>query len=218
MDVTASIREIAGSYGSSFSMRKDNFSAQKTLDFAEANTLSDATRVRVISLPHSLNYKGDSGLFGAENYFLKIEVNLDRTVEPLLTAENYVQYKRDESAEEADSNYNTAFLSNDQEQDPTFFTAAEVDMWTVDSKPKNLAVVEIDNNKGGNAYQNIWIDVTLYSKGKKPVEKLYIQEDDFFYVGVHARNTRRLPYDFDIDMGLTVVSASNADARYVNKY
>lgn len=69
---------------------------------------------------------------------------------------------------------------------------------TLDREPNTYHQITIENNLGGNKYQNIWLDISLLDKNKQTAAELTIKGGDFFYVGVHSRNTKRLPYDFDV--------------------
>ena len=71
---------------------------------------------------------------------------------------------------------------------------------TLDREPNTYHQITIENNLGGNKYENIWLDISLLDKNKQTAAEVTIKGGDFFYVGVHARNTRRLPYDFDVNV------------------
>jgi len=46
---------------------------------------------------------------------------------------------------------------------------------------------------------------------------MYLPPNDYFYIGFHARNTRRLPYNVECFIGVGYVSAKDVDPRYVAK-
>jgi len=58
--------------------------------------------------------------------------------------------------------------------------------------------ITIENNDGGNKYENIWLDIGLLDSSRKTASEITLKGNGYFYVGVHSRNTRRLPYDFDV--------------------
>jgi len=55
----------------------------------------------------------------------------------------------------------------------------------------------------GNIYIDNWLEPMLYTRERKMwgYDKMYIRPKDFFYVGVHARNTRHLPYNIEVIVG-----------------
>ena len=69
---------------------------------------------------------------------------------------------------------------------------------------KGYFSVELINKKTGNKYNDCWLDVRLYTRNREehPYEKMYVRQYDQFYIGFHARNTRRLPYDVECIVGL----------------
>lgn len=57
--------------------------------------------------------------------------------------------------------------------------------------------IELKNLKTGNIYIDSWLDVRLYNKYREehPYDIMYIKQNEMFYIGFHARNTKRLPYN-----------------------
>jgi hypothetical protein len=68
--------------------------------------------------------------------------------------------------------------------------------------------VELINNKTGNKYNDNWLDVVLYSSSKQalPSNTVYVKPQDTLYIGLHARNTRRLPYNIKVNIAETLIS------------
>ena len=141
MDVTDEYLKHVAHYGGSESMRKEYYAAQKTLNYGTAGTIDKADNLTVISAPQTINYKDDIGLFGLENYYLKVFIDMDPNVG-----------------------------------------------W----------LVSLENNQAGNKYESVWLDISLLDSNRKTAADLKVKGGEYFYVGVHSRNTRRLPYDFDI--------------------
>lgn len=47
---------------------------------------------------------------------------------------------------------------------------------------------------------------------------MYVRMNDFFYIGFHARNTKRLPYNVSLVVGEEYVSGLDTDQeRYANR-
>ena len=62
---------------------------------------------------------------------------------------------------------------------------------TLDREPNTYHQITIENNLGGNKYENIWLDISLLDKNKQTAE-VTIKGGDFFYVGVHARKHKAI--------------------------
>ena len=69
--------------------------------------------------------------------------------------------------------------------------------------PNPLVRVDLTNLKTGNKYIDAWFDTRLYTKDKKEYEYevMYINPKSYFYIGFHARNTKRLPYNVRMTVG-----------------
>ena len=63
--------------------------------------------------------------------------------------------------------------------------------------------VDLTNIGVGNIYIDNWLETMLYTREKKMwgYDKMYIRPRDHFYIGVHARNTRHLPYNVEVTIG-----------------
>ena len=85
--------------------------------------------------------------------------------------------------------------------------------------PDSYVSVDLENLKTGNKYIDSWFDVRLYSKTREehPYDKMYVRMNDFFYIGFHARNTRRLPYNVKCVIGREYISGLGPEGmRYRN--
>lgn len=166
MDVSEEIRNNFKKYGAGPSTEKKYLAATKSINFATGGSIHKAETFTVDKAPATVNYKDEFGLFGIENYYVKIEFKDERTATPL--------------------------------------------------EAGHLYKVELKNNYSGNKWQTIWVDIALYGKDRKTKDYLYIDRNDYFYVGVHARNTRRLPYDFDIEIGYETKEKSSIQSQNLN--
>ena len=80
--------------------------------------------------------------------------------------------------------------------------------------------VDLENLKTGNQYIDSWFDVRLYTRDRKehPYNKMYVHLNDVFYIGFHARNTKRLPYNVSCDVGQQYIPIELLeDERYLNR-
>ena len=124
----------------------------RPISFPNGPTWQTAALQTIGAIPVTMHYQDDVGLFGAENYFLKVETNITES---------------------------TLFLDSDN------------------------VVNGYENVKSGNIYLDSWLDVRLYTSEREEhaYDKMYVRIKDYFYVGVHARNTRRLPYNLFVEIG-----------------
>ena len=63
-----------------------------------------------------------------------------------------------------------------------------------------LVKIDLHNLKTGNKYIDAWFDVRLYKPNREehPYDVMYVDPKGFFYIGFHARNTKRLPYNVNM--------------------
>lgn len=68
---------------------------------------------------------------------------------------------------------------------------------------EELISVQIKNLGTDNKYNDAWLDTRLYSKDRleHPDDLMYVKKNDWFYLGIHARNTRRIDYNIEIRIG-----------------
>lgn len=205
MDVTAEIQRNNNIYGSSDYTGPHTLSASRSLNYAEGASIQKPQVENLNVIPFTFKYQDAVGLFGAENHFIRVNVNVDR------------DYSRGCFEEEW---YECAEITNVTE-DLDFYVEAEIDQTadpdTVNTYEPALIIpftpvpllydsyisVALKNLKVGNKYIDDWLDVRLYTKDREEFDGdyMYIHLKDYFYLGVHARNTRRLPYNIELTVG-----------------
>jgi len=213
MDVTDQMNALRMSMGASGSSRPEYLSPSKTLDFAKgSNSLTNASSTRITAIPQVLNYKDSVGLFGAENIFIKIDLDILNAVSIYAgggaTVNTYEPFKADFDNPDLDLYWEPAlmdfkldrFTENDYEP-------AQVEA-QLDAIAQPLISVNVQNLKTGNKYIDSWFDVRIYTKDRLEYayDFMYIPPDSFFYIGFHARNTKRLPYNVSMAVGAQFVS------------
>ena len=79
--------------------------------------------------------------------------------------------------------------------------------------------VSLSNLKTGNKYIDAWFDVRLYTKAREehPYDEMYLPVKDYFYIGFHARNTKRLPYNVECLIGTGFKTKNEIDPRLIAK-
>ena len=221
MDVTQQIdRQMIVSGGGS--SRPEYYSVNRSLDRSKgSNSLVNAESQLVTALPHSSNYKDSVGLFGAENIFIKVELdvqNVQAKEDTIITINGYTEciITEDKNSnmywDEAERDY-TLDLFIENEYEPAVFTNELTIL------PRSLVKVDLNNLKTGNKYIDAWFDVRLYQRNREehPYDVMYVPYNSFFYIGFHARNTKRLPYNVNmtVDGLYSEYSLTPAEKRYL---
>ena len=221
-DVTPQINRTNEIYGSSDNTNPAYNSANRSLNYASGGSITSPEKDRVTIIPYTINYKDTVGLFGKENHFVRVEVNINRDFafacfeEPgwecaMITPDDL----------EVFNTYYTGVL--DETKDLTTVNTYEPALLSrqgVANLPDEYISVDLENLKTGNKYIDSWFDVRLYSKTREehPYDKMYVRMNDFFYIGFHARNTKRLPYNVKCVIGREYISGLGPEGmRYTNK-
>ena len=211
--------------GGSGSSRPEYLSPSKTLDFAKgSNSLLNANATRITAIPQVLNYKDSVGLFGAENVFIKVDLDILNAVSVIggggAVVNTYSPFVVDFDNPDLDLYYDPAVMDFKQDQ----FTINDYEPAEIDSKLDTVAQplisVNVQNLKTGNKYIDAWFDVRIYTKDRQEYayDFMYIPPNSYFYIGFHARNTKRLPYNVSMAVGDQFVSGfdlTGEQRRYI---
>lgn len=223
MDVTQQINKqmITSGGGSS---RPEYFSVNKSLDRSKgSNSLMNAETQRVTAIPYAANYKDTVGLFGAENIFIKVDLDVQNSTSfgegGLITIDGYYEITIGTDVDtiyytQAFDDYSKDKLPIENDYLPAVFTNE------LKYVQRPLVKIDLNNIKTGNKYIDSWFDVRLYTAAREehPYDKMYVRLNDYFYIGFHARNTKRLPYNVKCVIGQEYVSGLEAGSmRYRNK-
>ena len=212
MDVTQQInRQMIGTGAGS--SQPEYFAVNRSLNFAKSsNSIINAAPDRVTVAPAVRNYKDTVGLFGAENIFIKVDLdilNSSYVDDDGIVQDDYVELTRRDNIDDSTFEWQAAFadyskdlLPIENSYEPAEFTN---DLTFV---PGAVALVSLRNLKTGNKYIDCWFDTRLYRKDREehPYDSMYVPLDSYFYVGFHARNTKRLPYNVSLTVGNVIKS------------
>lgn len=189
-------------------------STTQQLKFERGATIEQAIEQRVTAFPVSLKYRGNVGLFGAENTFIKYNLDIKDTLSHLKETEG------------PDGYFGLTMGRGVQDEDPDYYSITE-DSTVVEAldggyvsaeyatgikSPETTRIsVEINNLKTGNRFTDVWFNVSLYNRDKKPHghDLMYLAPDDFFYVGFHSRVPKSLPYNVEVQIGNEYLSTFN---------
>ena len=204
MNVTKEIQQNHIVYGASDYTAPSGLAASKSLNYAKGPTITNPERVGVTVVPSSFRYADSVGLFGAENYFLKVDLNVTEEVAKACFEEEgweCAMIKRPYI--ERDPNYNAALIDFNEFPTVNTYEQAIILNNRLPVIDTGYLSVDLTNIKSGNMYTDDWLDVRLYTQNREehPYDKMYVGLKGWFYIGVHARNTKRLPYDISCVIG-----------------
>lgn len=207
MDVTKSINKSIQLMGGSGSSNPTNLASTKSLNYAKGkNSITNAAVEKVTAIPYTLNYKDAIGLFGSENVFIKVQLNIQSTstaFENVTVAENDYLPVWTLGETGTTNSYDTgAFDFNSDITSVNDFDPSTISN-DLSSYLKPYVRVDLKNLKTGNKYIDNWFDVRIYTEDRieYAYDTIYLGITDCFYIGFHARNTRRLPYNVEIKIG-----------------
>ena len=220
-DVTPQIAKSHIVYGSSDSTNPAYSGANRSLNYAEGGSIQRPELERVSIIPLPLEYKDTIGLFGKENHFIRVDVRINRTVSNGCFEEVGWQCASVTTGEPTTINtYQSAVI--DLDADPitvNTYEPAEITANAIPNFSDPWVSVDLENLKTGNKFIDAWFDVRLYKSNRQehPYNKMYIRENDFFYIGFHARNTKRLPHNVKCTVGQELIfGLPQEEQRYIN--
>ena len=207
MNVTEETNSSILLMGGSGSSLPANYASSKSLNFAkDSATIQNAKTERVTAIPRLIDYKDTVGLFGTENVFLKIDLEVVSSASAfsnIQTPENdyFNVWTFPESGTTND--YDTAIFNF--AEDTSIVNAYEPARTSNDLSQfkKPYVSVKLTNFKTGNRFLDAYFDVRLYTKNREEFayDEMFIGAKDYFYLGFHARNTKRIPYNVRLEIG-----------------
>ena len=244
-DVTEQIRQYNDLYGSSDNTQAGGLASSKSLEYAPAPTIQQAQRVATTVAPFTFNLRGQIGLFGVENYYVRIALDI-RTLLGDYQIGTYSDAQIIPGPSETIDTYESAEIIYNLDppppnpkpdaQDPpeqqasifccTFIGGIPTDPILncyygaefSDEEPKfpNPKVsVRLVNKGTGNIYIDTWLEPMMYTREREMwgYDTMYLNPKDFLFVGLHARNTRHLPYNVDVIIGEEVLTSSKIERQ-----
>jgi len=210
MDVTKEIINNYIVYGASDYTSSKGNAASKQLNYASGASISKPEVQTIGVIPHTFKYQDSVGLMGAENYFVKVQLRIVGDIVRSCFEEEFFSCASIKSGQDQDSNYTRA--EYDFATFPTVNTYEEA-IGAEDRLPflpggRGFLSIELNNLKTGNAYVDKDLDICLYTADRvsHPFDKMYVQANDHFYIGFHARNTKRVSYDAECTIGIELRS------------
>jgi len=225
IDVTDQIQLYNQLYGGSDNTQASGLSSSKSLNYALAPTLQQAQVVSTTVYPFTFKLVGSVGLMGAENYYVRVDVDLITPIDAEFEEDGWNPADIEYGSATTVNTYESAVINFDADPPPPAPTEEGTCVAYMDSNnpgifqfncyqpavitnpiPKfwnPLVSVDLNNIGVNNIYIDNWLDTMLYTRDKKmwAYDKMYIRPKDYFYIGVHARNTRQLPYNVEVIVG-----------------
>lgn len=219
MDVTQEILNNHLIYGASDHTAPGGLSASKSLNYAKGASIQKPVLENVSVVPRRLKYADTVGLFGAENVFIKVDLNILDTGNLCFEEPGWECLKMTFGIFPVVNTYSTAVMDPEKDLDivNTYEPAQIVNTLSKINNP--YIGVSLANLKTGNKYIDAWFDVRLYTKAREehPYDEMYLPPTDYFYIGFHARNTRRLPYNVECLIGTGYKPKNEVDPRLIAK-
>ena len=187
-------------------------SVNRSLNYAKgSNSLLNADVSNVTAIPYSATFKDTVGLFGAENIFIKVQLNIQNSVSLVngIDINDYESAILYSTIDDSTLYWDTAFADYTLDTDTVnTFDPALIQNEELDFVPNGLVKVDLSNLKTGNQYLDVWFDTSLYTPDRQPYDydTMFVPLKGYFYIGFHARNTKRLPYNVSMTVGSKIYS------------
>ena len=219
MDVSAEILQNHLIYGASDDTNAAGLSSSRSLNYAAGPSITRPDKVKVSLIPYTLKYKDSVGLFGAENYFVNIKVNLDHLYAAKCYEDRGWECAIITNTPELDGYYDGALTQDIEFETVNTYGPAKLN-YELTKRYNGFVSIDLNNLKTGNIYVDSWLDTRLYTSDREehPYDKMYVRENDSFYIGFHARNTRRLAYNVECLIGQEYVTGDDIpteERRYI---
>ena len=176
MDVTQEILNNVLMYGSSDNTSPHGLVASKSLNYAKGATIQKPVQEKVSVLPRRLRYADSVGLFGAENVFIRVDLNIKDTGNLCFEEPGWQCLKMTQGTFPIVNTYYTAVIDPEKDLETVNTYEPAVINNTLGNISNPYVGVSLDNLKTGNKYIDAWFDVRLYTKTKEehPSHPLYI--------------------------------------------
>ena len=228
MDVTPQILEHHRIYGASDNTNQGYVASSRALNYGRGPTIQRPEVERVSTVPRVISFKDRVGLFGTENHFVRVQMDIQNPIlgtyvedgwEPARFSEEVWDFQNPDPYSYPNDGYDEpgqAYIDYDADLDDdgscgldvvciTGYEPAGIFAHTIDQITSKYFKIELKNLKTGNIYIDNWLDIRLYNKKyeEHPYDVMYVKYNEPFYIGFHARNTKRLPYNVDCLVGQT---------------
>ena len=208
MDVTEQYLATLTQYGGSELSQADDLVGSGSIVYAKGPSMQRAVEQLVTSIPFEFNYVGDIGLMGTENIFFKIKLDIQDTggVTNCFEEPQYECLRVDIDGSDLDIAYEAAMADFDAEEgDMPIYEGARFTNELPFVNGDDLLGIRLTNVGTGNIYEDANVDSRLYSdcRFEHGYDDMLVKIKGSFYVGIHARNTKRNSYNVKCRIGTT---------------
>ena len=205
MDVTEQYLNSLNIYGGSELTSSDSLVGSNSIVYAQGPSMQRAIEQTVTTIPFEINYQGDIGLMGSENIFFKINLDIQDTgaIDNCFEEPEY-ECVRVNMITALDANYDELVIDVDaSEGDEPIYNAAQFTNQLPFEEGDTLIGVRLTHEGTGNIYEDSNVDSRLYSicRFEHGFDDMYVGIKSSFYVGIHARNTKRNSYNVKCELG-----------------
>lgn len=223
MDVTTEVNKSLITMGGSGTTYAPYLASAKTLNYAaDKSSINNAALETITAIPFTVKYSDTVGLFGAENVFIKLQLNIQSSTSAFANStipeNDYISVWT--SVEDGTINSYDSGIFDFSTIENIVNTYEPSEISNDLSQFRNLYVrLDLKNLKTGNKYIDSWFDVRIYTRDKKeyPYDTIYISGNDYIFLGFHARNTKRLPYNVEMDIGYEYLEYDNLSSTQRNQ-
>lgn len=222
MDVTEQVQQIHLTYGGSDSTNPNALSATRKLNYATGSSITSPEITNISVIPFTLNFNDSVGLYGSENHFIKVNIDVDyrlSNADKGVSEGDYFPAVLNEINEGTTNDFTQAERDNSQDITPLNTFDPALFIFGISPLVDGFMSIEIDNKGTNNKYVDSYLDVTLYSREREehPYDTMYIRTTDFFYIGFHARKSTRLPYNVTCTIGNNLLDRREIEQRFIAK-
>ena len=218
MDVTEQFLASLTKYGGSEASQADSLVGSQSLIYAQGPSMQRAVEQTITTIPYEFHYQGDIGLMGTENIFFKINLDIQDSGSIFNCFEeiNWQCLKVDIDGTDFDVSYEDAEVDiTAAEGDMPIYEAAQFSSALPFLENDTLIGVQLTNEGTGNKYEDANVDSRLYSicRFEHGFDDMLVKARGSFYVGIHARNTKRNAYNVKCKIGTTYKETSQLNSE-----
>lgn len=205
MDVSQEIIEKAIQYGGTGFTNTAQVVPSRNLQFAPGASIHKPVEVNITKIPFVLSFIDAVGFAGVDNTFVKVNLDIvDTGTDTFNFVEGYEAAKISEGTPiDVNTYVDGYFKAAEDNEVVNDYDPAIVTFGDIGNYARPALSVSLDNLKTGNIYVDSHVDVRLYRKDRieHEYDEMFVKLKDEFYIGFHARNTRRLPYNVSCKIG-----------------
>ena len=203
MDVTEEYLYKLNQYGGSERNQENDLAASNSLIYAKGPTMQRAVQQTCSSIPFEFQYRGEIGLFGAENIFFKVDLDIKDPGPFCFEEPGWVCAMIQIGAPELDAYYDSAEIQWEAPEGDANYVSAEISNKLPYIAADDYIGIELNNLGTGNQYVDSKVHARLYSvcRFEHGYDDMLLPIKSSFYIGIHTTDTRRNAYAVNCKIG-----------------